>query len=69
MSFGMDVMSFLKLVPAVIGIAGFLTYFMRARGPDSEDQLVSVVQNTAQHFFAPRLRGLDPAELVAHLRT
>jgi hypothetical protein len=25
----MDVMSFLKMVPAVIGIAGLLTYIMR----------------------------------------
>jgi hypothetical protein len=27
----MEVMSFLKAVPAVIGIAGLLTYFVRAR--------------------------------------
>jgi hypothetical protein len=31
-TFDMDVMSFLKTVPAVIGIAGLLTYFMRTRG-------------------------------------
>ncbi|HEY8032508.1 MAG TPA: hypothetical protein VIF02_09090 [Methylocella sp.] len=51
MRFGVDVMTFLKTVPAVIGIAGFLAYFMRARAPDSEDQLVSVVQNARNIFL------------------
>lgn len=50
MNLGMDMMTFLKTVPAVIGVAGFLTYFMRARTPDSEDQLVSVVQNARNIF-------------------
>ncbi len=30
----MDVMSLLKAVPAVIGIAGLLTYFVRPRKPE-----------------------------------
>lgn len=33
----MDLMSFLKTVPAVIGIAGLLTYFMRAHEPAYDD--------------------------------
>jgi hypothetical protein len=41
----MDLSTFIKTVPAVIGIAGLLTYFMRKRAPDSELQLVNIVQN------------------------
>lgn len=51
MSFEMDVVSFLKTVPAVIGVAGFLTYFMRTRAPDSGDQLVTVVQSVRNTFL------------------
>ena len=39
-----DVASFLKVVPAVIGIAGLLTYFMRPRKPVSEQELVNMVR-------------------------
>ena len=47
----MDVMSFLKTVPAVIGIAGLLTYFMRARAPVSDHELVLVVQRVRNTFL------------------
>jgi hypothetical protein len=39
-----EVMSFLKAVPAVIGIAGLLTYFVRARKPESDLELANIVQ-------------------------
>ena len=41
----MDLSTFLKTVPAVIGVAGLLTYFMRKRAPDSDPELVNIVQN------------------------
>lgn len=41
----MDLSAFLKTVPAVIGFAGLLTYFMRKRAPESGLELVNVVQN------------------------
>ncbi len=47
----MDVMSFLKAVPAVIGVAGLLTYFVRARNPESDLELVNVVQRVRNTFF------------------
>ena len=47
----MDVMSFLKTVPAVIGIAGLLTYFMRTRAPDSDLELVTIVQSVRNTFL------------------
>jgi hypothetical protein len=40
----MEVMGFLKVVPAVIGIAGLLTYFVRARKPESDLELANIVQ-------------------------
>jgi hypothetical protein len=49
--YDMDVMSFLKTVPAVIGIAGFLTYFMRTRAPDSDLELVTIVQSVRNTFL------------------
>jgi hypothetical protein len=47
----MDVMSFLKVVPAVIGIAGFLTNFARARKPESDLELVNIVQRVRNTFL------------------
>jgi hypothetical protein len=47
----MDVMSFLKAVPAVIGIAGFLTFFARARKPESDLELVNIVQRVRNTFL------------------
>ena len=47
----MDVMSLLKTVPAVIGIAGLLTYFMGARAPVSDLELVNVVQRVRNTFL------------------
>lgn len=47
----MDVVSFLKTVPAVIGIAGLLTFFMRARSPVSDHELVSIVQGVRNTFL------------------
>lgn len=46
----MDWASFLKTVPAVIGIAGLLTYFTRDRKPASDLELVNYVQNVRTTF-------------------
>jgi hypothetical protein len=46
----MDVMGFLKAVPAVIGVAGVLTYLMRERTPPSDVELVNIVQNVRNTF-------------------
>ena len=48
----MDVMIFLKLAPAVIGIACLLTYFMmRAREPAPELELAKIVQRVRNAFL------------------
>ncbi|MGH6800305.1 MAG: hypothetical protein ACRECZ_02630 [Methylocella sp.] len=48
----MDMMIFLKAVPAVIGLAGLLTYFMmRAREPVSDLELVNVVRRARNTFL------------------
>jgi hypothetical protein len=47
----MEVMSFLKAVPAVIGIAGLLTYFVRARKPESDLELANIVQRVRNTFL------------------
>ena len=47
----MEVMSFLKAVPAVIGIAGLLTYFVRARKPESDLELANIVQRVRNIFL------------------
>jgi hypothetical protein len=48
----MDVMIFLKLAPAVIGIAGLLTYFMmRAREPVPDLELAKIVQRVRNIFL------------------
>ena len=48
----MDMMIFLKSVPAVIGFAGLLTYFMmRAREPVSDLELVNIVQRVRNIFL------------------
>ncbi|MGH6822776.1 MAG: hypothetical protein ACREC4_04670 [Methylocella sp.] len=44
-------MSLLKTVPAVIGIAGLLTFFGRARKPESELELVNIVQRVRDTFL------------------
>jgi hypothetical protein len=41
----MDLSTFLKTVPAVIGVAGLLTYFMRKRAPEPGSELANTVQN------------------------
>jgi hypothetical protein len=46
----MDIASFLKMVPAVIGIAGLLTYMTRERKPVSAMELVNVVQGVRNVF-------------------
>jgi hypothetical protein len=53
----MEVMSFLKAVPAVIGIAGLLTYFVRARKPESDLELANIVQRVRNTFL---LLGCEP---------
>jgi hypothetical protein len=40
----MDLMIFLKTVPAVLGVAGILTYFMRPREPEPQDDLETLTQ-------------------------
>src|SRR5947209_18199294 len=47
----MDVMSLLKAVPAVIGIAGLLTYFVRPRKPESDVELANIVQRVRNTFL------------------
>jgi hypothetical protein len=48
----MDVMIFLKLAPAVIGVAGLLTYFMmRAREPVPDLELAKIVQRVRNTFL------------------
>ncbi len=47
----MDVMTFLKALPAVIGIAGFLTYIASARKPESSLELVNIVQRVRNTFL------------------
>ena len=47
----MDVMSLLKAVPAVIGIAGLLTYFVRPRKPESDVDLANIVQRVRNTFL------------------
>jgi hypothetical protein len=47
----MDLMSLLKTVPAVIGIAGLLTNLTRARPPVSGARECRATR--AQHLFAP----------------
>jgi cation transporter-like permease len=47
----MDVATLLKALPAVIGIAGLLTYFARGRKPESDLELVNVVQRVRNTFL------------------
>jgi hypothetical protein len=48
----MDMMSFLKTVPAVVGIAGLLMYLMmRPRAPVSNGELVTLVQRVRNTFL------------------
>jgi hypothetical protein len=47
----MDVTTFLKALPAVIGIAGFLTYFGRAPKPESALELANIVQRVRNTFL------------------
>jgi hypothetical protein len=46
----MDMTDFLETVPAVIGLAGLLTYFMREEKPASTVELVNVVRNVQTAF-------------------
>jgi hypothetical protein len=50
----MEVMSFLKAVPAVIGSAGLLTYYVRARKPESDLELANIVQRVRDTFLLLR---------------
>jgi hypothetical protein len=47
----MDLMSLLKTVLAVIGIAGLLTYFVRPRKPESDLELANIVQRVRNTFL------------------
>jgi len=47
----MDVMTLLKAVPAVIGVAGLLTYFVRAPKPESDLELANIVQRVRDTFL------------------
>jgi hypothetical protein len=46
----MDVMAFLKTVPAAIGVAGLLTYLMSSPKPTSDLPLVDMLQNMRNTF-------------------
>ena len=46
----MDTMNFLKMVPAVLGIAGLLTYIMRPRKPISDHDIVNILQRARTTF-------------------
>jgi hypothetical protein len=61
----MDVMSLLRTVPAAIAIVGLLTYFMRARAPVSDQELMIVWQRV-RNTFCYSGRGINHAERVAH---
>jgi uncharacterized membrane protein SirB2 len=48
----MDIMIFLKLAPAAIGIAGLLTFIMmRAREPEPDLELAKIVQRVRNTFL------------------
>ena len=47
----MDLILFLKTVPAVIGIAGLLTYLVRARRPELDLELVTIVDRVRGTFL------------------
>jgi hypothetical protein len=47
----MDAITFLKALPAVIGIAGFLTLFAGARRPESALELANIVQRVRNTFL------------------
>jgi hypothetical protein len=46
----MDMMNFLKMVPAVLGAAGVLTYLMRARKPVSGHDILNILQSFRTTF-------------------
>jgi hypothetical protein len=46
----MDMTTFLKMVPAAIGLAGFLAYLTRAQKPTSDIELVNIVQSVRSVF-------------------
>jgi hypothetical protein len=62
------VLSLLKTVPAVIGIAGLLTYFMRVRAPVSDQELVKVVQRVRNTFLLLACAALIMLSLWLFLR-
>ena len=45
----MDVVVFLKIVPAAMGVAGLITYFMRPSEPQSTDELVALLQSVRRN--------------------
>jgi len=47
----LDVISFLKTVPAVIGTAGLLTFLFRKRAPESDHDLVNIVNHVRNSFL------------------
>lgn len=46
----MDVMTFLKTVPAVIGIAGLFAHFMRVREPVHNQEVLNLLQGVRNAF-------------------
>ena len=46
----MDVMNFLKTVPAAVGIAGLLTHFLRVRQPGSDHEVLNIIQSARTTF-------------------
>jgi hypothetical protein len=79
----MDTMNFLKMVPAVLGIAGLLTYIMRPRKPVSDHDIVNILQRarttfvvlacaaliglTVWLFYGPAPPDHDTTQLGSHL--
>jgi hypothetical protein len=58
----MDVMNFLKMAPAVLGIAGLLTYFMRLREPVSDHDVLKYLAKRVGRPSAVYIRGFNRAE-------
>jgi hypothetical protein len=47
----LELIGILKMVPAVIGIAGFLTFLTRKKAPESDHEIVNVVNTVRDRFL------------------
>lgn len=48
---GFDMILFLKTVPGVIGVAGFMAFLMRKHKPESDHEIVNVVNAVRDRFL------------------